>query len=188
MDAMNLKRLCQSRYWWAVMLVGIMMIVCGMAYWLLPATGYAVASVLFGWMLVGAGVIQLLISTSRNRLKSWGWWLFGGILNIFIGFMLVDRVELAEMMLPYFLSIIFIYWGAISVIESITIRNYKYWWIKLLNGVLMMFIGFFFIGAGYLNDVIMVSTLVSLAFIYWGITLVSSSFELKPIPKEDKEE
>jgi uncharacterized membrane protein HdeD (DUF308 family) len=67
------------------------------------------------------------------------------------------------------------------IIESILLRPYKYWWIKLLNGLLMLFIGFFFIGAGYLEDMVMVSTLVALAFIYWGITLVSTSFELKPV-------
>lgn len=181
MGTMNLKRLCQSRYWWTVMLVGIMMIVCGMVYWLLPVQGYIVAAILFGWMLIGTGVVQLVISTGKNRPKGWGWWLIGGILNIFIGFMLVDRVELAELMLPYFLAIIFIYWGVMYIIESILLRPYKYWWIKLLNGLLMMFIGFFFIGAGYLEDMVMVSTLVALAFIYWGITLVSTSFELKPV-------
>ncbi len=184
MDAMNLKKLCQSKYWWAIMLVGILMVVCGMAYWILPAEGYVVASLLFGWMLVGTGVVQLLIATGRNRPRGWGWWFVGGILNIFIGFMLVDRIALAEVMLPYFLAIVFIYWGATSVIESILIRQYKFWWIRLLNGMLMMFIGFFFIGAGYFEDIIMVSTLISLAFIYWGITLVSSSFEMKPDKKE----
>lgn len=183
---MNLKRICQSRYWWAVMLVGIMMIVCGMAYWLLPAEGYFVASMLFGWMLIGTGVVQLLISIGQNRPRGWGWWLVGGILNIFIGFMLVDRVELAEVMLPYFLAVVFIYWGITIIIESVLIRQYKYWWIKLLNGMLMVFIGFFFIGAGYLEDIVMVSTLVALAFIYWGITLVSTSFELKPLNKKEE--
>lgn len=184
MDAMNLKKLCQLKYWWAIMLVGILMVVCGMAYWILPAEGYVVASLLFGWLLVGTGVVQLLIATGRNRPRGWGWWLVGGILNIFIGFMLVDRIALAEVMLPYFLAIVFIYWGATSVIESMLIRQYKFWWIRLLNGMLMMFIGFFFIGAGYFEDIIMVSTLISLAFIYWGITLVSSSFEMKPDKKE----
>ena len=181
MGTMNLKRLCQSRYWWTVMLVGIMMIVCGMVYWLLPVQGYIVAAILFGWMLIGTGVVQLVISTGKNRPKGWGGWLIGGILYIFIGVMLVDRVELAELMLPYFLAIIFIYWGVMYIIESILLRPYKYWWIKLLNGLLMLFIGFFFIGAGYLEDMVMVSTLVALAFIYWGITLVSTSFELKPV-------
>ena len=47
------------------MLVGIMMIVCGMAYWLLPVEGYIVAAMLFGWLLIASGVVQLLISTGR---------------------------------------------------------------------------------------------------------------------------
>lgn len=175
---------CQSKAWWAVALVGLLMMVCGITYWFWPFAGYAVASVLFGWMLIAAGVIQLVVSSGIHRPRHWGWWLVGGVLDIFIGFMLVRSVVLSEMVFPYFLAAVFIYWGVTALIEAMTLRGYRFWWVRLLNGILMLFIGFFFLEAGYLQDIVMASTLVSLAFIYWGITIVTASLDMKPADKE----
>ncbi len=186
MKEIKLCQICQSRYWWAVMLVGFLMVACGIAYWMLPMQGYVVASRLFGWLLVGAGVVQLVISSGNNRPKAWGWWLVGGVLDIFVGFLIIQRIGIAEMLLPYLLAVIFLYWGVTSLVEAMAIKQeYQYWWIKLLNGVLMLFIGFFFLSAGFLQDIIMVSTLASLAFIYWGIILVSSSLEMRHMRRHD---
>ena len=62
---MRPRRICfwgQSRYWWVVLIVGVILIIGGFSYWLFPAVGYAVASQLFGWMLVLAGVVQICVS------------------------------------------------------------------------------------------------------------------------------
>ena len=42
----------KSRYWWAVLLVGILLIPCGI--WLVarPDIGYSVISLLLGWFLI----------------------------------------------------------------------------------------------------------------------------------------
>lgn len=58
MNAFNLNYWGQSKAWWAVLCVGILMVICGFAYWFFPETGYAVASVLFGWMLIVAGIVR----------------------------------------------------------------------------------------------------------------------------------
>ncbi len=171
---------CQSGMWWAVMLVGVLMVLCGIAYWLWPLAGYVVASMLFGWMLIAAGVVQLIVSAGNQRPRYWGWWLVGGVLDIFVGFMLVRDVLVSEAVFAWFLSIVFVYWGVVALIDAVAHRDIKYWWIKLLNGLLLLFLGFFFIEAGFLQDVLMAAMLVSLAFIYWGLTLVSMSLDMKP--------
>lgn len=182
----NLKcSCCQCKAWWAVSLVGILMMVCGIAYWFWPMAGYAVASGLFGWMLIVAGVVQLVVASGTHRPRRWGWWLVGGVLDIFIGFMLVRNIVLSEALFPYFIAAIFIYWGISVLVDAVAQRHNRYWWIKLLNGALMLFIGFFFIEAGYLQDIVMASTLVSLAFIYWGITLISASLDMRSMEQDE---
>ena len=74
-----------SRWWWAILVVGILCVIAGFFYWLFPVMGYAVASMLFGWLLIISGVVQLCVSASARHPKGWGWWLVGGILNIFVG-------------------------------------------------------------------------------------------------------
>ena len=111
MKAINFSYLGQSRYWWAVLLVGILLVIGGFTYWFFPEAGYAIASQIFGWLLILAGIVQLCVSAGQNRPRGWGWWLAGGVIDIFIGFMLVRSIILSEMVFPYFLAFVFIFWG-----------------------------------------------------------------------------
>ena len=61
MKAINFSYLGQSRYWWAVLLVGILLVIGGFTYWFFPEAGYAIASQIFGWLLILAGIVQLCV-------------------------------------------------------------------------------------------------------------------------------
>lgn len=135
----------------------------------------------FGWLLVLAGIVQLCVSAGADRPTGWGWWLFGGVIDLFIGFMLVRSVVLSEAVLPYFLAIIFMFWGISAIFGSVSGRKRKYWWIELINGILLMSIGFLFIEAGWVQDMWMVSFITSIAFIYWGFSIAMVSYEMRPV-------
>ena len=119
----------QSKYWWIVLTVGILMVIAGFAYWLWPAIGYAVSSQIFGWLLVLAGIVQLCVSAGNDRPRGWGWWLVGGVIDLFIGFMLVRSVILSEVVFPYFISIVFLFWGIDAIFAGVGQRGRKYWWL-----------------------------------------------------------
>ncbi|MBE6318118.1 MAG: hypothetical protein E7081_04010 [Bacteroidales bacterium] len=169
-----------SRWWWAILVVGILCVIAGFFYWLFPVMGYAVASMLFGWLLIISGVVQLCVSASARHPKGWGWWLVGGILNIFVGFMLVRSIVLSEIVLPYFFAIVFFFWGVNAIVGAIFSHKRKYWWINLINGILLLVISYFFIESGYLQDAIMISLLTSIAFIYWGFTIMIIANDMRP--------
>lgn len=180
MKTFSLSTIGQSRWWWVVLLIGILLVLGGFAYWFWPAMGYAVASQIFGWMLVLAGIVQLCVAAGPNHGKGWGWWIAGGVIDLFIGFMLVRSILLSEAVLPYFLAIIFVYWGIEALIGAAAGRRGKYWWIGIINGILLSVIGIMFVEAGYVSNMLMVSFLTSIAFIYWGFTIAIASFEMKP--------
>lgn len=184
MKTSNLNYWGQNRYWWIVLVVGILMVFCGFAYWFWPVAGYAIASQLFGWLLILAGVIQMCVSAGNDRPRGWGWWLAGGIIDTFIGFMLVRSVILSEIVFPYFIAIIFLFWGISYIFDSVALSRRRYWWLYLINGILMMVIGFFFLEAGWIQDMEMTSFLTSLAFIYWGFTVAMVSCDMRPAAKE----
>lgn len=180
MKAFINKLMGESRYWWVILLAGILMVCCGFAYWFWPVAGYAVASQIFGWLLILVGIVQLLAASGRNRGKGWGWWLAGGVIDMFIGFLMVRSIVMSEAIFPYFLALIFIFWGISSLCGAVQHNTYRYWWLQLINGILLTLIGFFFIEAGWAQDMAMTSFLVSLAFIYWGFTLAMVSYEMRP--------
>lgn len=180
MKALNVNFWGQTKYWWVMLIVGILLVIGGFAYWFWPAIGYAVSSQIFGWLLVLTGLVQITASAGENRPAGWGWWLAGGVIDLFIGFMLVRSVILSELVFPYFLAIIFIFWGISAIIGAVQSRSRRYWWLYLINGILLLLIGFFFLEAGYVQNMMMVSFLTALSFIYWGFTIAMTSYDMKP--------
>ncbi|WP_289874225.1 hypothetical protein [uncultured Muribaculum sp.] len=47
--------------------------------------------------------------------------------------------------------------------------------------MLLTVYGFFFIEAGWIQNMAMVSFLTSLAFIYWGFSICMFAYDIKPI-------
>lgn len=180
MKTPDLRMMAGTRLWWLILCVGILLIIGGFAYWIWPAAGYAVASQIFGWLLILAGIVQLCVSSGPNRTPAWGWWLVGGVIDIFIGFMLVRSIILSEVVFPYFLAFIFFFWGLESFIRSA--QAGRLWWLRVINGILLCIIGYFFLEAGFVSNMWMVSFLASIAFIYWGFTLALTAYSFRPQP------
>lgn len=170
----------QTKAWWVVLVIGILLVVGGFVYWMWPAAGYAVASQIFGWLLVLTGIVQLCVSAGVNRPRGWGWWLAGGVIDLFIGFMLVRSIILSEIVFPYFIGFIFFVWGIGAIFSSIAQRQRRGWWLYLINGILMLLLSAFFLEAGYVQNMMTVSFLTALAFIYWGFTLSAYAYDMRP--------
>lgn len=180
MKATSFNYYGMSRAWWLILVIGILMVLGGLCYWFWPVAGYAVASILFGWLLIMAGLVQVCVSAAGTRPKGWGWWLAGGVIDLFIGFTLVRSLPLAEAVFPYFMAFIFLFWGVEQLISASTTGR-KLWWLGIINGLLMCFIAYLFVESGIGSTIFMSSFLVSIAFIYWGFTVSIVGVEMKPV-------
>lgn len=180
MKALAIKFWGQTKFWWVVLLVGVLLVLGGFAYWFWPVTGYAIASQIFGWLLLLAGIVQLCVAAGEHRPSGWGWWICGGVIDIFVGFMLVRSVILSEIVFPYFLALVFMFWGVASITAAVSDRKRRSWWLYLINGIMLLIIGFFFLEAGWLQNMWMVSFLSAISFIYWGFTVAMISYDMKP--------
>lgn len=170
-----------TRYWWAVLIVGILLVLFGFVFLFWPIVGSVVASQIFGWLCVCAGIISLCVSAGRNRPRGWAWWLVGGIINMFIGFMLIGNLLLSLSVFPIFVAIMFLYWGISAIFSSFSITNQKGWWLYLINGILLTIIGMLLMGSNFFSQLEMVDTLTAIAFIYWGFCLSVFSADIRPV-------
>ena len=171
----------QSKYWWLILIVGIVLVLGGFAYWFWPATGYAVISMIFGWLLILFGIVQLCVAAGSHQPKGWGWWIASGVVNMFIGFIMVRSIFVAEFIFPFFLALIFIIAGISALCSSVQRQRPSYWWLNLINGILLLIIGFMICDGGYRQDEEMVSFIAALGFVYWGFTVAMTALELRPV-------
>ena len=110
----------KTKYWWALIITGILMIPCGLWLWFQPALGYEVLSLLLGWLLILFGIVQLIVSGNvKQKVRGWGWWLAGGIIDILIGFILVGNLSFSEAVLPFFFAFIFVYKGIANLFSAL---------------------------------------------------------------------
>ncbi|MEG1643611.1 MAG: DUF308 domain-containing protein [Bacteroidales bacterium] len=171
----------KTKFWWLIMLLGIIFIPVGLGLLLVPTIGYAVISMLLGWGLLLFGVIQLIVSGDvEHRGHGWGWWLAGGILDILVGFLLISNLVLSELTLPYFFAFIFLFKAVSNIVSSVAMtKQYRYRWVYLINGILMLVISMIFFYAPYMSAYVIVF-LCSIVFVYWGVSLMIFSLDLKP--------
>lgn len=176
----NITTFGSSKQWWMLLIIGILLVAGGFAYWFWPGAGFAVASILFGWLLIGVGVVQICVASGRVHPVDWVWWLIGGAINVLVGFLLVSNLFLAEAVLPVFLAFVFLYCGIMALARGFSGRYVQGRWLYFVNGILLLIIGCCFFGGSYQQEMSMVSFLAALAFVYWGFTLASVGLELKP--------
>ena len=171
----------QTRYWWLITVAGIVIAALGCWMFVEPEKGYIFIAEIFGWALLFVGIFEIVISIAiERRIPGWGWWLAGGIVDVFLGILLIGNLTLTEVALPYFFGFVFLFKGVENVIASFMItKTNRYWWLYLLNGVLMLILGFLFFSNSS-NPAFIIDFLVSIVFIYWGIILAISSYGLRP--------
>ncbi|MDO5572121.1 MAG: DUF308 domain-containing protein [Bacteroidales bacterium] len=171
----------RTKYWWAILVLGIAVALLGLWMLFFPIAGFDLLAMIFGWALIGAGIFELVVATSmEKKIPGWGWWLASGIIDILIGLVLVINQELSMEVLPYFFAFIFLFKGIQNIVAgfSMTSQN-KYWWLYLLNGVLMLILSWIFFSSVN-NPAFIIDFLVSIVFIYWGAMTAFISFDVKP--------
>ncbi len=93
------------RYWWLLSIVGIALFVVGILVFVYPAQSYLGMSLVFGWLMLLSGILEVVLSTAnRHFITGRGWMLAGGIIEIILGIILIFNVALSAATLPIFLG------------------------------------------------------------------------------------
>lgn len=168
------------KYWWIMLIIGILSILCGIWVFRNPVESYFALAVYFCIMFILFGVGEIVNAFSNQRVRNWGWGLAIGILDLIIGFILLANLGWAIDILPFavgfilmFLGIDFIGWS--TQMQTLHIPN---WGWVLAGGILTLIFSFLIIFHplfGVFNIIIW----TGLAFIFGGISAILFSFALR---------
>lgn len=87
------------------MIVGIALFVVGILIFVYPTQSYLGMSMLFGWLMLVSGILEVVLSTANKHFVTGrGWMLAGGIIEIILGLILIFNVALSAATLPIFLG------------------------------------------------------------------------------------
>lgn len=93
------------RFWWLLLVVGIALFAAGLLVFAFPARSYLGMSLLFGWLMLLSGLLEVILSsTNRHFITGRGWMLAGGIIELLLGLILIFNVALSAATLPVFLG------------------------------------------------------------------------------------
>lgn len=93
------------RHWWLMLVVGIALLIAGAVVFLFPMQSYLAIALLFGGLMLLSGIVEVALSiANRHYITGRGWMLVGGIIEIFLGIILLSNVALSEATLPVFLG------------------------------------------------------------------------------------
>lgn len=127
-------------HWWWFTILGAAFVVLGTI-----ALGYSVAVsittvILFGFLLVAAGAVQIVSAFWAQRWSGTLLHLFIGILYVITGFFMVDAPLESTVELTLIMAMFLIVGGMFRIVAALLQRFHDWPWV-LLNGVVTLFLG-----------------------------------------------
>ena len=172
--------------WWILLIVGILLIAAGIVVFCYPTVSLKVLSILFGVVILASGVVQLALAISTgNYFLTRGYIVAGGILNVFLGIILLANPEWTVQIMPVLLGLWMLYesfmiMGAGSDMSMFSIGG-SGWTIAL--GVILLAISMITLIWSSSVGAALVVVLTGIAFILDGIFAIYASFCLKDVKK-----
>lgn len=173
---------------WGIVL-GILLVGCGVACFLVPDTSYSVLGYSIGAIILVIGVLEMIgFYRYWMGLLGGSWVLADAILTIIFGIFLLLNETAVEVLLPYFAGFYIVTLGFIRFIGSFDLMaiHVSNWWAEMLMGLLDVILGLVFCFLPYGGAITMVACM-GVLLIVSGLSLVGDMiyfFKMKRYAKK----
>lgn len=124
--------------WWCFLLLGLALVIVGsfcIAEPLIPS----LASVVFlGFLLLTAGIIQVVTSFWAGKWSGMLLHMLIGVLYGVVGYMIIDAPGLSMLLLTKFIAIFLIVSGVFRIASALFVRFHDWGWVLLNGGVTLL--------------------------------------------------
>lgn len=161
------------KYWWLMLIVGLLSILFGIWVFKNPVESYLGLSIYFCIMFILIGFSEMINAFSGKRHRAWGWGFTMGIIDLAIGILLLSNLSWAAEILPYAIAFILMFKGIDFIGQSTQMQSLGManWGWLLIGGIMTLLFSFLIIFHplfGMLNIVVW----TALAFIFGGISAI----------------
>ncbi len=169
------------KYWWLLLLTGLILVAVGIWVFASPATAYLSLSILFGASILTIGFFETVFAISaRKSLEGWGWTLASGILDIVIGSYLLLYPAVTMSILPFVLGFWLLFRGFSAIGFSFDVKSYGDsnwgWFLVFAIGIIFFAIMILAVPAFGVANII---TWTGLSLIFAGVFRIILAFRLK---------
>ena len=172
----------QSKYWWAYLVFGILILIAGGNFLAKPLSALAAIAFLTGLYLIISGAAKAIMCVvDRKLISMWGLHLALNILVVVAGVFMITRPAFAVSFLWLFAGLGFLFQGISMIVFSIGMKKLgfsSYGW-SLAFGIISILVALSMFSNPFFA-LSFVSVFVSIGVIVFGIELIVLSFQLKP--------
>jgi uncharacterized membrane protein HdeD (DUF308 family) len=176
-------------HWWISLIGGVILIAIGFIVMVNPVASYFAFAMWFGFAVMLSGILSLLQSlSSKNRYVRNGWLILASIADIIIGLLLVFNFLLSAFAMPILLGIWLLYRGAAMLAQGIDLKSNNVrggGWIIFYSAIVII-ISIAVLWMPATLGVQVVILFVAIAFVSYGIALVSLGLRLWDIHRQAK--
>jgi len=168
-----------SSKWWTFLIRGIVALALAAACLMTPGpTAAALVFIVAAYFIV-AGVVSVVAGVSFTGTGSWWLFVISGIVQAFLGFLMLSQPGMGPLALAYLFAIWTMTTGVTEISSAIALRNVinnEFWWIVL--GIITLAAGAYVVILPGLGLLALVYT-VGFYAIFAGISLIALAFRLK---------
>jgi uncharacterized membrane protein HdeD (DUF308 family) len=126
--------------WTWFLFLGILLILAGMAAVVYACVATITTVFLFGCVLIGGGVVELVNAFVAASWRGFFLNLLGAVLHLIIGGLMIERPDRAAEILTIMLAAAFMVGGLVRILGAVTVHFAGWGWV-LLNGVVTFALG-----------------------------------------------
>src|SRR5262245_16682885 len=127
-------------HWWAFLALGIALVLIGTLCIIQPLVATLASVVFLGFLLLAAGIAQIVSSFWAGKWSGMLMHLLIGVLYVVVGFMIIDSPVENTLLLTKILAIFLIVVGALDILSALIQRFHGWGWV-LLNGSVTLLLG-----------------------------------------------
>ncbi len=177
-DIAGTVRAVQNQWGWYLFL-GIVLIAAGVLAIIYQGAATAASVVVFGALLLVAGVTQLIAAFQSRGAGHVILLLLVGILDIIVGWMLMQHPEAGALTLTLLLAALFVFTGLYQFVAALWLQLPNYGWYAF-SGIITFVLGVLLWAQWPISATWFIGFAVGINFIFAGIAWAAFALKIKP--------